>query len=192
MLNTTKTIGAILAGGKSTRMGKDKAMLELDSQNMLERTQNIIAGTSVDHVVVNRNDEKGQFLPDIMPNKGPLSGIHSIVSAFPDCNILIVPVDLPLLDTQTLQLLIDAGKQHQSNAVFCRHVLPLYIHNHENMAAHLTKILQKEANLSIRHFCSAYAMTELALSTKQSLFNANTPKEWLEALGIHKVKNTSK
>jgi len=181
------TIGAILAGGKSTRMGQDKALLSIDHDTMLLRTQQLLAKCSLDEVVINRNDGNPSHISDLIPDKGPLSGIHSVLSAYSECHVLFVPVDLPLLEPDILQTLIEAGQQAQSNACYAEQVLPLYLHYHAQHLSHLNITFEHavgKRDVSIRGFMKAFTCLQITPSNQQALFNANTPQQWHEALEL--------
>lgn len=189
------TIGAILAGGKSTRMGQDKALLSIDHDTMLFRTREILAKCSVDEVVINRNDGNSGHISDLFPDKGPLSGIHSVLSAYSECHVLLVPVDLPLLEPTTLQTLIDAGQQAQSNACYNEQVLPLYLHYNAHHLSHLNTTFKHavdKTDVSIRGFMKAFTCLKVAAVSQQALFNANTPPQWHKALDLAKEARTKK
>ena len=83
------TIGVILAGGASSRMGQDKALLTISQSTMLTRTYQLLLEASVSKVVISRNDGEAGHFPDLYPGKGPLSGIHSAAMRFPNKNLLI-------------------------------------------------------------------------------------------------------
>lgn len=101
----TGTLGLVLAGGRSTRMGgRDKALVTLAGETLLARA---VAGLApqVDTVAINSNAPAGQFsasarpvLPDLLPGfAGPLAGIHAGLTRFPDAPLVVVAVDLAFL-----------------------------------------------------------------------------------------------
>jgi molybdenum cofactor guanylyltransferase len=99
--------GFVLAGGRSTRMGQNKAQLELGGRSLLERAlQKLralpleagprIAGGSaalLTHAAV---------ISDLHPGFGPLSGIEAALAASSQPLNLFLPVDTPLLPAQFL------------------------------------------------------------------------------------------
>jgi molybdopterin-guanine dinucleotide biosynthesis protein A len=180
--NGKKTIGVVLAGGRSSRMGQDKALLQIDSDSMMTRTHHILENTSIAKVLVSRNDGNEHHMADLIPNKGPLSGIHSIALRFPHCNLLVVPVDLPLLDANTLQQLIDCGEQNHSNARFDTDNLPLFINNTPHFRQALDYTLKFSECLSVGKFCTQFPLVELENTIASKMFNANTPEQWRFAM----------
>jgi molybdenum cofactor guanylyltransferase len=115
-----KTIGLVLAGGRSSRMhGHDKAFMLLAGQTLLARVIARLA-PQVDAVAINSNTA-GEMLnvfglpviPDLIPGyQGPLAGIHAGLSAYPNDYVLTVAVDLPFLP-QDLARRLKAGMQNK-------------------------------------------------------------------------------
>ena len=69
-------LGAVLAGGKSTRFGSDKALAELDGQTLLAKAVDALGGWCEYVVVVGRETAPAPTLPDWpQPGMGPLAGI---------------------------------------------------------------------------------------------------------------------
>lgn len=106
----------ILAGGKSTRMGTDKAMLELEGRTLLDRTIELARGIAENVSVVGDPAKYRSFAPvveDIFPRCGPLGGIHAALRSSQTQLNLILAVDTPFLSTEFLQYLtrkaLDAG-----------------------------------------------------------------------------------
>src|SRR4051812_16182117 len=95
---------AILAGGLSTRMGTDKALIRLESggQTMLERVLDRVRPLSDDvFVVATARDEYRRFgvdvLPDLYPDAAVLGGIASALRHARHPRCLVVSCDHPLL-----------------------------------------------------------------------------------------------
>lgn len=97
----------ILAGGKSTRMGRDKAFLRLDGETLLSRMLKL-AGTVTSEVGIVGDAEKfaafsSFVVPDVYPDRGPLGGIHAALSAASGELNLILAVDLPFVEPEFLR-----------------------------------------------------------------------------------------
>jgi molybdopterin-guanine dinucleotide biosynthesis protein A len=92
--------GFVLAGGQSSRMGRDKAMLDWHGHTLLDHMIEKI-GMVADRVHVVGRDP----LPDKAPGLGPLSGIATgLETTFTSAN-LFVAVDLPLLTTDFFEFM---------------------------------------------------------------------------------------
>ena len=61
----------VLSGGKSSRMGRDKALLQLDGQTLLERSKRLGEALGAQQVLVSRN-EPG-FIQDLVHDAGPMA-----------------------------------------------------------------------------------------------------------------------
>ena len=105
----------ILAGGKSTRMGTDKAFVTLDGQTLLARALNVARSITPNVRIVGDPAKFSPFAPtvaDIFPNCGPLGGIHAALrSSQTDLN-LILAVDLPFVSPALLQYLIQCANNN--------------------------------------------------------------------------------
>lgn len=78
-------LGAVLAGGKSTRFGSDKALAELNGESLLMRAVDLLSGWCEKVVVVGRDQAPAPCLPDWMePDQGPLGGIAAALHAARD------------------------------------------------------------------------------------------------------------
>jgi len=99
----------VLAGGKSSRMGVDKAFLDLGGRTLLARALEA-AGTAASQVRIVGETAKfatfGRVVSDIYPGCGPLGGIHAaLMSTTTDCNIMLA-VDLPFIGSNFLAYLL--------------------------------------------------------------------------------------
>lgn len=95
--------GIVLAGGKSTRMGTNKALLPLGQQSLLDTIVAVLRPLFAEIIVVSNTPELYQGLNvrlarDIVPDRGPLSGIHAGLMASPYRYNFVVPCDMPFLD----------------------------------------------------------------------------------------------
>jgi molybdopterin-guanine dinucleotide biosynthesis protein A len=93
-----KTNGFVLAGGKSARMGRDKALLDWHGRTLLDHMKDLLAG-AVDQVRVVGREE----MPDRTPGCGPLGGILTLLEATETDTNLVVAVDLPFLTDSFLK-----------------------------------------------------------------------------------------
>jgi molybdenum cofactor guanylyltransferase len=104
-----KVTGFVLAGGKSSRMGADKALLELGGQTLLARALDVAAQvTRQVRLVGNRNRLAafGTSIEDVYPECGPLGGIHAaLLSTATELNLMLA-VDLPFIGPDFLRYLI--------------------------------------------------------------------------------------
>ena len=110
----------ILAGGRSTRMGTDKAFVVLDGRTLLERALDLSRSFTADVRIVGDPAKFASFalvVEDLFPGCGPLAGIHAALrSSQTDLN-LILAVDIPFLTPALLKYLVGRAKQSPSAVV---------------------------------------------------------------------------
>jgi len=102
----------VIAGGKSSRMGRDKAFLELGGKTLLERALGFARAVAAEVKIVGDPAKFGEFgavVQDLYPERGPLGGIHAALAESQTELNLMVGVDLPFLKIGFLQLLISAA-----------------------------------------------------------------------------------
>lgn len=105
---------AILAGGASTRMGCDKALLSVRGSGILERTIALLRPLAADlFIVASDRPAYARFrlpvLPDLLPGRGALIGIHAALAQAAHPRVLCVACDMPLIGRPLLELLLAAG-----------------------------------------------------------------------------------
>ena len=99
----------ILAGGKSSRMGVDKAFLEFDGRTLLARALELARSVAVDVHIVGSRKKFAAFAPvveDVFPGHGPLGGIHAALRSSTVCLNLMLAVDAPFISSALLEYLI--------------------------------------------------------------------------------------
>ena len=104
----------VLAGGQSTRMGREKAMLELGGSTLLERALQLALTVAAEAMVVGSRGEferYGRLLEDVYPGQGPLGGIHAALWASPTDLNLILAVDTPFLEARFLEFLVAQARE---------------------------------------------------------------------------------
>jgi molybdopterin-guanine dinucleotide biosynthesis protein A len=111
----TETAGsltvAIQAGGKSTRMGRDKSFVLFDGRPMIEVVRERVMGLGEEVILITNNPEPYGYLNlptfgDILPDHGPLAGIHSALTHASGSDVLVVACDMPWLNRDLLAHLI--------------------------------------------------------------------------------------
>lgn len=158
--------GVVLAGGASRRMGQDKALIQCGKITMLQHMQQLLVSAGAAAVVVlGRADMEGGVL-DKSPFSGPAKALADYLSTQPiNSRHLVVPVDMPGLQSKWLQLL--AGKDQWAH--FEDHMLPLFA-----IAGP-----KQEAPRRIRDLLEINNAAQLPISMfdHQSLSNLNTPAD---------------
>ena len=107
---STDVLGAILAGGRSLRMGADKALVPVGGSPMIEWVAAALNAVVDEVVIVGRNDPLAGIpaVPDLRPGpRGPLAGLVAALHHAAGRSVLLVAVDHPLVRPATVQGLLD-------------------------------------------------------------------------------------
>jgi molybdopterin-guanine dinucleotide biosynthesis protein A len=115
----------ILAGGKSTRMGTDKAFVLLEGCTLLARMLDLARKITSNVHIVGDPAKFAPFAPaieDIFPGCGPLGGIHAALrSSRTDLNVILA-IDVPFVSQTLLDYLIFRAKNSDANVTLARAV----------------------------------------------------------------------
>ena len=113
----------ILAGGKSTRMGTDKAFALLDGRTLLARMVDLARQITSNVHIVGDPAKFEPFAPtieDIFPGCGPLAGIHTALrSSQTDLNVVLA-VDVPFVTLALLSYLVSRAKNSDADVTLAQ------------------------------------------------------------------------
>jgi molybdenum cofactor guanylyltransferase len=189
-----KAAAIILSGGKSSRMGTNKALLKINEKTNIERIRDRLKPHFDDIILVTNNSEDYRFLglgmtEDQFPGMGPLAGVHAGLSFSNYETNVIVACDMPFVSGELAETLAaklsgyDAvvpvinGKQQPLFAVFKKGIAPV------------VEKLIKEEQLRMKHLFDhlnvlyvtgkdLYGFSDL----EHIFFNMNNPDEYKDAL----------
>ena len=109
---------ALLAGGKSRRMGHDKATILFRERPLWQHQLDILRSLQPSELFVSARTDPPwrpadvEFVPDQQPSRGPLSGIAAVLSRIATDHALVLAVDVPFVTVEYLRDLcakIEAG-----------------------------------------------------------------------------------
>lgn len=143
--------GLVLAGGRSRRMGSDKALLKQGGESQLQRAVSLLE-QHVDKVFVStRADQSGdaerarfEQIVDRYDDMGPIAGILSAMDDNSDVSWLVMACDLPNVDDNTIAYLVE---QHSAS-----HPMTAYRSSHDNLPEPLCAIYRPESRAIIDSF----------------------------------------
>ncbi len=184
---------AILAGGKSRRMGSDKSQLILQGETLVARVTRRLAVLSDDLILVTNAPEPFASLGarqtgDMLPGGGALSGLHAgLTVARYEC-ALVVGCDMPFLNLDLLRYMASLAPGHAAvvprwrgeleplHAFYSRECLPMI----EPMLTHgnerITKLYEQVSTRYVEPDEIAHFDPE-----GLSFFNVNSPEDWERA-----------
>ncbi len=171
-------------------MGSNKAFLEINGQTLLSRALGLALSVTHDVKIVGDPEKFTPFAPtvaDIYPDRGPLGGIHTALTASTTDLNLILAVDLPFLDTRFLQHLIAASESTAATVTVPQaegHLHPLCAIYRKQFLAPAARALAESRNKLDALFSEVEVRIILEEELKAAGFtpaifrNLNTPADW--------------
>ena len=104
----------VLAGGQSTRMGRDKAFLPWEDGTLLSNALKLVAAATPRIRIVGQTRKfaaYGRVIEDIYRDRGPLGGIHAALSSTTTDLNLMLAVDVPFVEPRFLQFLTEGARE---------------------------------------------------------------------------------
>ena len=133
--------GIVLAGGKSSRMGFNKAFIEIGDRRLIDATVDRLARLFPEVLIIANDLDLYAYLgmrviPDLIPNSGSLGGIYTGLTAAAHPRAFFVACDMPFLSADLITLLVReaenwdvvvprvAGELQPMHAVYAKSCLP--------------------------------------------------------------------
>ncbi|MFC2097498.1 molybdenum cofactor guanylyltransferase [Bacteroidota bacterium] len=195
ILNYKDVTGAILAGGKNTRMGgKEKALLKVNGKeiitSILEKYENLFEEILIvtnETTKYNYQNKKIRVVSDKIKNTGPIGGIHSALSYSTKEAVFVVACDMPFINTEMIRKVIDYYKKNNFDAVVPKtgnNLEPMFSIYNKSSLKSLNSFISTN-NFYIRKFLDKIKVGYLEIQenefSKKNFTNINTPED-LESL----------
>jgi molybdopterin-guanine dinucleotide biosynthesis protein A len=177
--------GLILAGGKSSRMGTDKGLINWQGKPHRYYLADLLS-TFCEGVYISCKNEQRvlgsgyQYIEDIKAEVGPFGGLYSAFTYDPNAAWLIVACDFPLLDSQTIRYLIDhrnpdilATAYENPLDLLPEPLLAIW----EPRAFPILKIALQEQKTSLRRILINNSTELIAAENPALLLNVNTKED---------------
>jgi len=186
----------ILAGGKSSRMGEDKAALRTGDITLLEHAVRLLESCDPDEILISGEVAGHEGIPDILKACGPLGGIHAALHHLADRHsldgnpLLTIPVDMPLLTSHCLQKML----QEAEGAAACWYkgeVFPCLFRADQALLDYLDGLFSESHELGGRRSMKSllrfadYREIEHGGIPEQVFRNINYPEDWQRYLSDH-------
>jgi len=102
---------AILAGGRSSRMGTDKAFVRVLGRPLIEEILGQSAGLGMESLIITNRPAEYAYLGvplfgDVLPDKGPLGGLYTALHSATRPHVLCIACDMPFVVRPLLDYLI--------------------------------------------------------------------------------------
>lgn len=188
--------GFITAGGRSSRMGQDKAWMRLGGSTMIERVIDALKPVTASiSIIANKEEYKNLGLPvfrDTYAEIGPLEAIRTALANSPTRRVLLVGCDLPFITSELFSFLLRLEGDHQAVVPIAAdgRLAPLCAVYTTDSLSEVTSLIEsgerKVARLFDRIPTRFIGFDELNHLKGSSLFfeNINTPEEFSRAIKI--------
>jgi len=185
--------GFVLAGGKSSRMGQDKAFMQLGGRTLLAYSLQLAISATGSAQIVGSAEKFaafGQVVEDIYPGQGPLAGIHAALAGARTELSLIIAVDMPFLRPELLSYLVAQARRTTAMVVVPaagERLQPLCAVYRRAFAEVAERSLRARENKIDRLFSQVETrvieQNELERNgfTEEMFRNLNTEQDWQEA-----------
>ncbi len=186
--------GLLLCGGRSSRMGQDKALLQLSgpfgAESLLQRGLRLLREAGCGGVWLSGDYPGFACIPDhpSWAGRGPLAGIASAMQCYPEARWLILPVDMPGMDAPLLRALTREGAAHPVGSGVQGSQFPLLLQpgalpvqktllgSGERRDYSVQALLRQ---LALPLFPAEQLLPDVTAEVLQrTLGNTNTPEEW--------------
>jgi molybdopterin-guanine dinucleotide biosynthesis protein A len=193
-----KASGIILAGGKNTRIGKNKAFIQLPTGvTILQNTLNVLQKIFPEIIIVTNQKEaylkynvqanacpSGQVVEDLIKESGPIGGIFTGLCHSTSKRNFVVACDMPFVNPAVIRLLLDEGESHDVVIPEINgEVEPLCAVYSKNCIPVMFEHLQKQ-NLKMRQVLSKLQVKKIGTEEIDrldpghlSFFNINTEED---------------
>jgi len=191
-LARTGLTGIVWSGGSSQRMGRNKALMELDGQTLIGRTLDKLSRLC-DELIISANDVElyahlpARVIPDVIPGRGALSGIHASLAEMRHERAVVVACDMPFLSLPLLRFMVAVAPGY--DVVVPRlggYYEPLHAVYSASCIAPIEQLLaagpQRIVGLFERVRVREVTQDQVRLfRAALSFVNVNTPEDWAEA-----------
>lgn len=185
-MNKKGITGIVLAGGKSSRMGSDKGLVDLNGRKLIEHVLSTLIPLVDNIIIVANSDHYGQFgckvYPDIFVNRGPMGGIYTGLLHSTTYKNLILSCDMPFVTGKLLSYIISQSDNSQITIpLHNAKTEPLCAVYHKNCSKTFLELLEKN-QLKMQDALKCFntktiELSGLSIFTEKVFTNINTKQE---------------
>jgi molybdopterin-guanine dinucleotide biosynthesis protein A len=188
--------GIILCGGKNSRMGKNKALLELGGKLVINHVIEILTPIC-NEIILSTNNNELDFLPykkvsDKRANLGPIAGFQSTLLESSTTHNLIISCDTPFVSTALLSYLLEKSENYDVVLPsFNNHLQPMIGYFNKNFLKIIDHQIKAGNVKPINIFENANMLKVeitkvLEFYNEHLFFNINTKEQYEEAKRIYR------
>lgn len=174
--------GIVLCGGRSSRIGRDKALIEFNGALLLERQIQTLRAAGADRIIVSgkpRPAVAAQYVPDEFPDRGPLGGLHAALKSVETGFCAVLAVDMPYVTPAVIQTLIRAADAPVTLARHASGIEPLCGIYRAELHKHIPPLITNRG-VPVKVLCDISGFRTVFFSDDRIFVNLNTPEELLQ------------
>ena len=178
--------GIILAGGRSSRMGEEKGLVDVEGKPMIAHVIKVLEEMGVKNIKICANDTRyEQFnypvIKDVVKEKGPIGGIYSALVESTTEKNLILSCDIPNISADILEYLLENSKEELATiTAYKRKTHPL-IGVYKLGGLPIIKKCLENDELRMMNLCEKLDAKIVdipsSVGNERHFFNLNTPEE---------------
>lgn len=188
-MNKKNITGIVLAGGKSSRMGTDKGIIDLNGKKIIQHVLDALIPVVDDIIIIANNNHYNSFgypvYADIITNCGPMGGIYTGLVNSPTMNNVILSCDIPFITSEMLSILIDQSKEQDYEIT-----IPIHDGKFEPLCAvYSKKCMNRFKNLlenkilkmgnALNYFVTQPILLSNSKEIEKNFINMNTPQDFI-------------
>jgi molybdopterin-guanine dinucleotide biosynthesis protein A len=176
----------VLAGGRSRRMGVDKASVRIGGRRLLDRVLSVVTGLFDDVVVVGRaewTDAPGavRFAEDDFPGRGPLGGLYTGLGLVAHERALVMGCDMPFITAEALRELVSHDGEADATVARTDGCPQPLLAVYDRRVRPVVGRLFTSDDRSLMNLLSTISVEYVDLADAGACLGVNTPEELREA-----------
>ena len=184
--------GAIFCGGKSSRMGRDKASLALSNRPMVQWVAEAISAAGIERIYTLGGPAHNDLasIPDSNPHAGPLSALVGAVEVLGD--VFVCPCDVPLISVDLVKKIIAVGKETEKSVVLAQsdYLQPL-IGLYKESSAIMLRTGYEQGARGPKELLTQEVF-ETVKANENEVRNVNTPEDLRRAMDFLKASKSQR
>lgn len=194
--------GVILAGGKNSRIGLNKAFLEIGGKRIIERIVEIYKKIFDEILIITNTPEDYQYLTesvilseaknlklkiytDLIPNRGSLGGIYTGLHYSKSDYVFFSACDMPFLNEKVIRHIIKGARDYDIIVPYFKHRLhPLHA-VYSKRCLPLIKVMVEKKRLKIKELflkCKVKKVMDIPQTKLPPFSNINTKEDYKQAI----------
>lgn len=121
-------VGAVMAGGKSSRMGSEKALLAVEGRPMISYVTGTLSQLFSEVIICGADPQRYEFLGfrvvrDVFQRCGPLAGIHTALTHSAGRPVFVLSCDMPFVPPELVHHILASADRPHTRIAFSEGVL---------------------------------------------------------------------